>query len=166
MPIINPSSGGNSLVLGTPIVTTSGASHDFTGIPAGTKEIIFNIDGVSTGGTSPPILQLGDSGGIENAGYIGRAIEIIGATLVTFNSGIQCAGGWAGASVIYGSINLRLEDNTTNKWVASYVISNTAGQVYVGAGSKALSATLDRLRFTTVGGIDTFDAGSINILYQ
>jgi hypothetical protein len=33
-------------------------------------------------------------------------------------------------------------------------------------GGKSLSATLDRVRITTVNGTDTFDAGSINILYE
>jgi hypothetical protein len=32
--------------------------------------------------------------------------------------------------------------------------------------SPALSGTLDRVRITTVNGTDTFDAGSINILYE
>jgi hypothetical protein len=33
-------------------------------------------------------------------------------------------------------------------------------------GSKTLTGTLDRVRITTVNGTDTFDAGSINILYE
>jgi hypothetical protein len=35
-----------------------------------------------------------------------------------------------------------------------------------GGGNKTLSATLDRVRITTVNGTDTFDAGSINISYE
>ena len=35
-----------------------------------------------------------------------------------------------------------------------------------GGGDVALSGTLDRVRITTVGGTDTFDAGSINIMYE
>jgi hypothetical protein len=34
------------------------------------------------------------------------------------------------------------------------------------AGAVTLSGTLDRVRITTVNGTDTFDAGSINILYE
>jgi hypothetical protein len=34
------------------------------------------------------------------------------------------------------------------------------------AGTVTLGATLDRVRFTTNNGTDTFDAGSINILYE
>ena len=33
------------------------------------------------------------------------------------------------------------------------------------AGVKSLSATLDRIRFTTTGGGQTFDGGEINIAY-
>jgi hypothetical protein len=33
-------------------------------------------------------------------------------------------------------------------------------------GGVTLSGTLDRLRITTVNGTDTFDAGSVNILYE
>jgi hypothetical protein len=33
-------------------------------------------------------------------------------------------------------------------------------------GNVILSGTLDRVRITTVNGTDTFDAGSINILYE
>jgi hypothetical protein len=33
-------------------------------------------------------------------------------------------------------------------------------------GTKTTSATLDRVRITTVNGTDTFDAGTINILYE
>lgn len=31
---------------------------------------------------------------------------------------------------------------------------------------KTLSATLDRVRLTTVNGTDTFDAGLVNIIYE
>jgi hypothetical protein len=35
-----------------------------------------------------------------------------------------------------------------------------------GAGSNTLSGTLDRVSITTTNGTDTFDAGSINIIYE
>jgi hypothetical protein len=43
----------------------------------------------------------------------------------------------------------------------------TTTNTILAAGVKAaLSGTLDRVRITTVNGTDTFDAGSINILYE
>jgi hypothetical protein len=55
-----------------------------------------------------------------------------------------------------------------NVWVCSIAInrSQDVAQAIVGSGSVALSGTLDRVRITTVNGTDTFDAGSINILYE
>ena len=55
----------------------------------------------------------------------------------------------------------------SNNWVeqtAMYASSNTIHNV--GAGGVTLSGTLDRIRLTTVNGTDTFDAGSVNILYE
>jgi hypothetical protein len=52
-------------------------------------------------------------------------------------------------------------------WVASIVSSQTNSATgIVGSGSKTLSGTLDRVRITTVNGTDTFDAGTINIMYE
>jgi hypothetical protein len=49
----------------------------------------------------------------------------------------------------------------------SAVLGHTeTASVNFSAGSKTLSGTLDRVRITTVNGTDTFDAGSINILYE
>jgi hypothetical protein len=44
-------------------------------------------------------------------------------------------------------------------------IANT-NNAYINAGTITLSGVLDRVRITTVNGTDTFDAGSINILYE
>jgi hypothetical protein len=43
---------------------------------------------------------------------------------------------------------------------------NDFAMPFSSSGTKSLSATLDRIRITTVNGTDTFDAGSINILYE
>ena len=54
-----------------------------------------------------------------------------------------------------------------NDWISSHTmaLSNTPVTLF-GAGSVTLSGTLTQLRITTVNGSDTFDAGSINILYE
>ena len=41
-----------------------------------------------------------------------------------------------------------------------------SAQTLTSGGSVTLSGILDRIRITTVNGTDTFDAGSINILYE
>jgi hypothetical protein len=54
-----------------------------------------------------------------------------------------------------------------NAWVCSGVLFAAPNQALgVQAGNKTLSDTLTQVRITTVNGTDTFDAGSINILYE
>jgi hypothetical protein len=50
--------------------------------------------------------------------------------------------------------------------VSSSLLARDDGYVYVGGGNISLSGVLDRVRLTTVNGTDTFDAGSVNILYE
>jgi hypothetical protein len=154
-------------VQGTAIATTSGTSIDFTGIPSWAKRITVMFDGVSTNGTSDLIVQIGDSGGIETAGYLGATGETAntGSGTTLFTTGIGISRGTNTSTVRHG--NVVLTNVSTNTWSASVSTSRSDATVaYSGGSSKTLSATLDRVRITTVGGSDTFDAGSINILYE
>ena len=57
----------------------------------------------------------------------------------------------------------------SNTWVASGAIAFGSTALVVnacGGVSPALSGALDQIRLTTVGGVNTFDAGSVNILYE
>jgi hypothetical protein len=52
-------------------------------------------------------------------------------------------------------------------WVHQAVTGrSTTDYVNMAGGSKTLTGTLTRIRITTVNGTDTFDAGSVNILYE
>jgi len=54
----------------------------------------------------------------------------------------------------------------SNTWVETWTGGNTANnQVMVGGGLLTLSGALDRIQLITTGG-DSFDAGSINIVYE
>lgn len=157
------------LTSGTAQASTSGTSIDFTSIPSWVKRITVSFVGVSTSGTSNVQVQIGDSGGVETTGYLGSVSQIAASTpsSATLNSGFPVTLGIAAASVIHGSVVLSLVNAATFTWASTSTISysNTA-QTNVGAGSKSLTATLDRVRITTTGGAETFDAGSINILYE
>ena len=75
--------------------------------------------------------------------------------------------GGAAADLISGHLVLVLVDSSTNLWSASIMFARDgSGQIAVGGGTKALSAELDRVRITTSNGTDTFDAGTINIMYE
>ena len=140
---------------GTVQASTSGTSIDFTSIPSWVKRITVMFSAVSTNGTSPVIIQLG-AGSIQITGYVSAG---------GFTSGIAATAGAVTASdsrngsIIFSLIN-------TNSWVASGGILINASDYGGVAGAVTLSGTLDRLRITTVSGTNTFDAGSINILYE
>jgi hypothetical protein len=154
---------------GTVIATTSGTSHDYLSIPAGVKRITLMLSGVSTSGTSPISIQLGDSGGVEITGYLGSSSRSVGTATdnTSLSAGFTANFVSAAANVIHGAMVITLLDSTTNTWVANgaLALSNSASTAAI-IGTKALSAALDRIRLTTVAGTDTFDAGSINILLE
>ena len=160
----SPSGGG--ITLGTPVASTSGTSIDFTGIPAGTKRITINLADVSTNSTSNYLIQIGDSGGIENTSYTSGAATDSG-TRVTSTAGFIFNSATAAGAFYSGRVILEIINTATNTWVAGGVLTDTGSGLYVGSGGKkSLSAELDRVRITTVGGSDTFDAGEINITYE
>jgi hypothetical protein len=54
-----------------------------------------------------------------------------------------------------------------NQWQFSSIHANDdVGYLGLASAIKTLSATLDRVRLTTVNGTDTFDGGSVNIIYE
>ena len=150
---------------GTAVASTSGTSIDFTGIPSWVKRITVMLSGVSTNGASQFIIQLGDSGGVENSGYLGGASRAATHIAQTTGFGITAATG--ASSIQQGSVTVSLLNSSTFTWTsAGNLWDSYSVESNISAGGKSLSATLDRIRITTVNGTDTFDAGSINILYE
>ena len=152
----------SGFTLSTPQVLISGTSIDFTGIPSSVKRITIMFDGVSTNGTSNPLIQIGDAGGVETSGYLGACSYSSGDSAYTTGFGI--ANGSA-ASALYGAITLSLMNSSANTWACCGSVSLTNFGLHT-SGTKSLTATLDRVRITTVNGTDAFDAGSINISYE
>ena len=153
------------LVRGTAQTTTSGTFIDFTGIPSWVDRITVMFSGVSTSGTSLKQIQLG-AGSIVATGYLSGTSILAGTVAsqnVTTGIGLYSI---AAADNLSGSIII--SNITGNTWVASGTLAITGATniAIVSSGSIALGGTLDRLRITTVNGTDTFDAGTINILYE
>jgi hypothetical protein len=159
------------LTLGTAKASTSGTSIDFspadgTGIPSWVKRITVMFDGVSLSGTSAFLIQLGDSGGVETTGYSGGGgrFSTTGYVGTNFTAGFGLNNTTAAA--LYSGIII-IANITSNTWSMQGTLGASATETLaITAGSKTLSGTLDRIRVTTVNGTDTFDAGSINILYE
>jgi hypothetical protein len=162
--LTNKTINGGALQSATAVASTSGTSIDFTSIPSWVKRITVMFQGVSSNGSSPKIIQIGNSGGIETSGYVSGSVKIDISNGVNFTSGFVI-NSQSAADVISGTYVLSLQDSTNNGWVGFGCLGGNAN-VLGGGGKASMASTLDRVRITTVGGTDTFDAGSINILYE
>jgi len=159
----------NGIASGTAVASTSGTSIDFTSIPSWVKRITVMFNQVSTNGSSIPQIQIG-SGSVSTSGYKSTASFGVNAS---FNYAYATTG------FIIDTSYAQASETRSGSYVLTLLGSNT----WVGAGniggdsaalitfccagnSPALGGALDRVRITTVNGTDTFDAGSINILYE
>ena len=161
------------------LATTSGASVDFTSIPAGTVaiDVIFSKCSLSIGGNI--VLQLGDSGGIETSGYLnscvihssgsGGATQDSTAWIQLVHSNI------GGASSSHpGIVSLRLVNPATHTWIASGQILNLLSgalsnySIQTTTAFKSLSAALTTIRLTNTntGAGCVFDEGEATIQYH
>lgn len=154
---------GSVITSGTAVASTSGTSIDFTGIPSWAKRITVMINQVSSSGSSPFIVQLGTSGGFTTSGYYGST-NTVGVSVASWSSGMAING--AGDATQQFTGIMTISNVTSNSWVAMTCSSRATGNAQFGGGGVGLSGALTQLRFTTVNGTDTFDAGSINILYE
>ena len=155
------------LVSGTAVASTSGTSIDFTGIPSWAKRITVMFQGVSTNGTSVVQIQLG-AGSVTTSGYLGASSAYGGGStgsVANFTTGFGVGNFNSASNVRHGA--LILNNLSGNIWSCNGTItlSDSAG-AGSSAGTISLGGTLDRVRITTINGTDTFDAGSINIMYE
>ena len=156
------------IVRGTTVTLTTQTSVDFTSIPSWVKRITMMFSGMSTNGTSLPQIQLGagsvtTTGYLSSSAFISNASNTTGQATATTGFVINQNGATlvSQGSIIFSSMG-------SNLWVAQGVLYQSTATTYTIfiSGSITLSGTLDRVRLTTVNGTDTFDAGSVNILYE
>ena len=154
------------IVQTTAQASTGGSSIDFTSIPSWAKRITVMLSGVSTNGTATLQIQLGTSSGVVSSGYLGASVGFGATALITNNytSGMvlylgsgDTAAGLRNGSAVFTNI-------TSNTWAGVGVFSTSNG-TFLGtqAYTVPLGGVLDRVRITTT---DTFDAGTINIMYE
>jgi hypothetical protein len=155
-----------AFIAGTAVASTSGTSIDFTSIPSWVKRVTISLSGVSTNGASNFLFQIG-AGSVTTTGYLGtgyRAANGGAWVTVAFTTGFGIPFDTASA-VIHGQFVCTLIGS--NNWASTSFLSRSDTTVVGGTGgSITLGGTLDRVRITTVNGTDTFDAGSINILFE
>ena len=155
------------LTLATAQATTSGTAIDFTGIPSWVKRITVMFNGVSTNGTSTPEIRIG-SGSIESSGYLGSAQNIDNLAIsnsVNHSTGFRLCGSTGAGVVFYGNSVITHMGSNIFTFVNQLARTDIAAQ-FSSSGRKTISGTLDRIQVTTFNGTDTFNAGSVNIMYE
>jgi len=146
--------------------TASGSSVDFTGIPSWVKRITVILDGVSFAAAGFARFRIGTSSGIVTTGYSTQTNSItitpaITSSSVTDGLGFLSTGAAAGTN----TGRMVIENITGNTWVSSAIISRPADSFLLfSTGSITLGGTLDR--FSLVATTSTFDAGTVNVLYE
>ena len=152
--------------------STSGTSITFTGIPSWVKRITIMFNGVSTSGTGTYQIQIGTGGSATIAGYSSSQTQFGGTNQTSgtnITTGFAIAGPGASTNTYSGIATI--SNISGNNWVFSSLMnSNGTTFLVAGAGnSPALAGTLDYLRIigsTTGSPSDTFDAGSISVMYE
>jgi hypothetical protein len=165
--------GSSGYTHATQITTTSGTAHTFTGIPSGTTSIIMGLQGVSLSSNNDILyVTLGDAGGLETSGYLSVGIQT-NTTSISNTVRHTAAFGlttndFDSTKNANGTIHLTLQDATTFTWTCASNLGNGwtgDAQLWVQGGSKSLSAELTQVSLTN-SGTNTFDAGTVNIMYQ
>ena len=150
----------------------SGTSMTFGSIPTGTSFIVVTMHDFSSSGADEWMVQIGDSGGIETADYRSQRSSNTNGSIASdgtpnsneskgFGITVDAAGNAFGGQMI-----LSLHHPTNHTWTSSSSFRRDGFDHSWGAGSKDLSAELTQVRITTKGGSESFDAGTINIMYM
>jgi hypothetical protein len=165
---INGVDQGLTLTRMTAQASTSGTVVDFTGIPSWVQRITVMFDSISTNGTSLLQLQLGTSGGFVTTGYSGTYGNLYSNNSVQVgNNTTGFLFGSGGSATDARCGHCILTNISGNTWINSSVCGSSASTTFNWFGGRiALASALTQVRITTVNGTDTFDNGSVNVMYE
>jgi hypothetical protein len=164
---ITPAKLSQPFTSATAQATTSGTAFDFTSIPSWVKRVTVMFNRISLSGTDHYLVQIG-SGSLTTLGYsshAGYVVSDINAGSIGSTSGFVVWGGFA-SQVTSANVSICLADSSSYIYTSSHSGSEPSGGAFkAGGGAVTLTGLLDRVRITRTG-TDTFDAGSVNILYE
>lgn len=151
--------------LATPQATTSGTTKDFTAPFSNIRQIVVMLNGVSTNGNGEPLIQIGTASTPLTTGYDGR-VGTSGGTAYG-GEGFELFTSASNSHVLTGVVRLSLLNASTNIWTAHHTLFNSqgGGTAQYGTGIVTLSGALNIVRLTT-DDANTFDAGSVNVLWN
>jgi hypothetical protein len=152
------------LVSGTSQSAT-GSAVQFTDIPSWVKRITVMFYDLSTTSTNAPRVQLGTASSYETSGYAAGAAAVSATPVYSGGTnldGFLLAGVVAAVTELSGI--LVLVNPSGNAWVATVGGNNPAGAAISGGGRKVLGGVLTRLQL--IPSLGTFDAGTVNIMWE
>jgi hypothetical protein len=151
----------------TAVASTSGTSIDYTSIPSWVKRITVMFNGVSLSNTDAIIVQLGTGGVPTTSGYTGSSTRLQAIAVSTnaySGSGFELVALGVAANLATGS--LVITNMTGNTWICTGIVAGTVTNLQdTTAGVIAMAGVVNLVRITSTG-TATFDAGSINIMYE
>jgi hypothetical protein len=145
----------------------SGLSVTFASIPSWVRKLTIILSGVSTNGTANILLRLSTGGVFATTTYVSNMQVVQGGS--TTNAANSTAGFIIsqGAATVVTTCTYEFINNDGNEWVGRSVVAYEHAVVGAfGGGRLTLGGTLDGIRILTANGTDTFDAGSVNIIYE
>lgn len=152
----------STITVNSSVATTSGTSVNLsTSIPSTAKRVTLLLDGVSTSGLSGYIIQ-GGAGSFDTSGY--TSVCRTEGTSATSTAGFIFTINPSSSSAYRGA--LVLQSMGSNKWSLSGVVADGTAFTVTAVGVRTFGGVLDRLRITTAGGSDTFDAGSVVVTWE
>ena len=142
--------------------TLSGTDITFSSIPSNVILIQITILEMSFNGASDLRIRLGDSGGEESTGYMGRAYATTSVKQMTTDAfGFEYTNA---ASYIYSG-QIRIFNHDSNDWFSEGRVFQENANDYMGyTGRKTLSDQLTQVRLFASGG-HSFDSGSVTLHY-
>jgi len=147
----------------------SGTSVDFTNLPTGLRRVGILFNGVSTNGTSNPIIQMRVANAAVTTGYLmtggfTQNTNLAGASNSV--SGFYISSNLA-AATLYGIVMFERYSPLTNEWSAWGIVGDPGSRQNFISGYKSLAGELDGIRLTASNGTDAFDgSGKVNIFWE
>ena len=157
---------GSSLISGT-AQSASGATVSFTGIPSWAKRITVLLVGVTTVGSGIPAIRAG-AGSYENTGYLGATVKI--GSLNATDGAASATTSWdivnsVSSSYIYTG-QLVITKVSGNQYIISGLLQYGTNNGLIVNGTKTFSGNISQLQLLMSTGADTFNGGTINIMYE
>lgn len=155
----------NLLTMATAVSPTGTSTVNFTNIPSWANKIIVSLYRISGTSGATTTIQIGTGGVLTTTGYSAAVTYVADSASGSTSATTYIAGSASddASTAVSGNVIITRVDG--NKWVATGSFNRSGdARVIFSQGSVELSGTLDIVGIARASG--TFDAGTINIMYE